>query len=169
MVKLGFFWYSKIDIFAHTVRKSRPCFDWCLEASKTGNERVNSSQKINKKFLETISKLKKTRLLALNLPGRRSSWTGKSHLAFMPFGFWFLGISLPFVSFGVWLLAGEVLVWFGFVGLVWVDRHLEEAAQANMGIGHCKIPHSTWEPFGKKEKIFDGLIYSCDPMTRKMV
>ena len=184
MAKLGFFWYSKIDIFACTIRKGWPCFDWYLEASNTGNDRVTSSQKINKKLLETIrtfhfhalekemaahssvlawripgmaepgglpsmgshrvghhwsdlaaaaSELK--RLLALTLPGCRYSATGKSHSACMPFGFWFgaslyhllgallsldfwlLGISLLFVSFGVWLLAGEVLVWFGL--LVW--------------------------------------------------
>ena len=151
MVKLGFFWYSKIDIFAHTVRKGQLWFDWYLEVSKTGNDRVNSSQKINKKFLETISKLKK-RLLELTLPGHRSSQTGKSRLAFKPFGFSFLCISLPFVSFGVWLLAGEVLFWFGFVGLVWVHRHLEQTTWANMGIAHCKVPDSIWEPLGKKEK-----------------
>ena len=77
------------------------------------------------------------RLLTLTLPGPRSSGAGKSRLVFMLFGFWFLGItlpsfwghschlvfdfwaslSLPFVLSGVWLLAGEVLVWFGFVGL----------------------------------------------------
>ena len=52
MAKLGFFWYSKIDIFVCTIRKGQPCFDWYLEASKTGNDRVFSLQKINK--LKTI-------------------------------------------------------------------------------------------------------------------
>ena len=48
-------------------------------------------------------------------------WFGASlyHLlgALLSLDFWLLGISLLFVSFGVWLLAGEVLVWFGL--LVW--------------------------------------------------
>ena len=35
------------------------CFDWYLEASKRGNNRVTSLQKTNKKLLETISELKK--------------------------------------------------------------------------------------------------------------
>ena len=59
MAKLGFFSYSKTDIFAYTIRKGQPCFDWCLEVSKIGNDKVTSRQKINKKLLETISKLKK--------------------------------------------------------------------------------------------------------------
>ena len=59
MVKLAFFWYSKIGIFVRTIRKGWLCFYWYLEVSKTGNERVTSSQKINKKLLETIPKLKK--------------------------------------------------------------------------------------------------------------
>ena len=80
-------------------------------------------------------------------------WASLSHLlgALVLLGFWFLGISLPFVSFGVWLLAGEVLVQFGFVGLVWAHRHLVQTAQFNMGIAHSKVPHSTWEP---REKFF---------------
>ena len=116
MAKLGFFWYSKIDIFACTIRKGWSCFDWYLEASKTENDTVTCLQKINKKLLETIRTKKAA---STDLPGHRSSGTEKSHLAFMPFGFWFLGISLPSVSFGVWLLAGEVLVWFGL--LVWFE------------------------------------------------
>ena len=97
-----------------------------------------------------------------------SSGMGKSHLAFMPFGFWFLGIilpsfwgtlatwilipgiTLPFFSFEVWLLAGEVLVWFGLVCLFWVHRHLVQTAGVNMGIAHSKVPHSIWEPLGEK-------------------
>ena len=55
MAKLGFFSYSKTDIFAYTIRKGQPCFDWCLEVSKIGNDKVTSRQKINKKLLETIS------------------------------------------------------------------------------------------------------------------
>ena len=90
------------------------------------------------------------RLLTLTLPAPRSSGAGKSHLTFMSFGFWFLGISLPFVSFGVWLLPGEVLVCFCFVCLAWVHRHLVQTAQANVGIAHYKVPHSTWEPLGEK-------------------
>ena len=47
-------------------------------------------------------------LLALTLPGHRSSGNGKSRLAFMPFGF--LGITLP--SFGAtlitWLLISGI-------------------------------------------------------------
>ena len=55
MTKLGFFRYSKIDILETQLEKAgRAYFDWYLEASKTGNDRVTSSQKINKKFLESI-------------------------------------------------------------------------------------------------------------------
>jgi len=119
MAKFGSFCYSKIDIFTWTIRKGQLCFEWYLEASKTRNDRVTSLQK--------------------TLPGCRSNWTGKSRLAFMPFGFWFLGITLP--SFGgtlvTWLLiSGHVfafcfiwsvtpgwwssgLVWFGL--LVWFE------------------------------------------------
>ena len=60
MAKLGFFWYSKIDILETQLEKaSRAYFDWYLEASKTGNDRVTSLQKINKKLLENI-RTKKT-------------------------------------------------------------------------------------------------------------
>ena len=37
-----------------TIRKGWPCFDWYLEASKTRNNRVTSSQKSNKKLLESV-------------------------------------------------------------------------------------------------------------------
>ena len=67
----------------------------------------------------------------------------------------------------MWLLAGEVLVWFGFVGLVWVRRHLVQIAPANMEIAYSKVLHSTWKPLGEKKNFFDWSIYSRDPMTRK--
>ena len=55
MTKLGFFRYSKIDILERQLEKAgRAYFDWYLEASKTGNDRVTSLEKINKKLLETI-------------------------------------------------------------------------------------------------------------------
>ena len=55
MTKLGFFRYSKIDILETQLEKAgRAYFDWYLEASKTGNDRVTSLQQINKKLLETI-------------------------------------------------------------------------------------------------------------------
>ena len=54
MAKFGFFLYYKIDIFMCTIRKGWPCFDWYLEASKTRNNRVTSSQKSNKKLLESV-------------------------------------------------------------------------------------------------------------------
>ena len=140
MAKLGFF--DILKVFACTIREGRPCFDWYLEASKAGNDRVTSLQQINKKCLK-LSELKR-----LPLPGRRSSGTGKSRSAFMPFGFWFLGISLPFVSeCDYWL----VKFWFG---LVWVCRHLVNTSRANMGIAHFKVPHSTWEPLGKTDFFF---------------
>ena len=82
MAKLGFF--DILKVFACTIREGRPCFDWYLEASKAGNDRVTSLQQINKKCLK-LSEL--NRLLVLTLPGHRSSGTGKSHSAFMPFGF----------------------------------------------------------------------------------
>ena len=48
-----------IFLRTHLEKASRAYFDWYLEASKRGNGRVTSLQKINKKLLETISKLKK--------------------------------------------------------------------------------------------------------------
>ena len=134
-----------------TIRKGWPCFDWYLESSKTGNDRVTSLQQINKKCLK-LSELK--RLLVLTLPGHRSSGTEKSHLAFMPFGFWFGGITLRSLggTVATWLLISRHLfafcfiwsvnpgcwssgsVWF--VGLVWVHRHLLQTVQANMWIAH---------------------------------
>ena len=45
-------------IFLHA-QLEKACFDQYLEASETGNDRVTSSQKINKKLLETI-RIKKT-------------------------------------------------------------------------------------------------------------
>ena len=60
MTKLGFFRYSKIDILERQLEKAgRAYFDWYLEASKTGNDRVTSLQETNKKLLETVSELKK--------------------------------------------------------------------------------------------------------------
>ena len=45
-------------IFLHA-QLEKACFDRYLEASETGNDRVTSLQKINKKLLETI-RIKKT-------------------------------------------------------------------------------------------------------------
>ena len=60
MTKLGFFRYSKIDILETQLEKAgRAYFDWYLEASKTGNDRVISLLETRKKLLETISELKK--------------------------------------------------------------------------------------------------------------
>ena len=54
MTKLGFFQYSKINILETQLEKAGCAyFDWYLEASKTGNDRV-TSQKINKKLLDSI-------------------------------------------------------------------------------------------------------------------
>ena len=60
MAKLGVFQYSKL-IFLHTQleKAGHAYFGWYLDASKTANDRVTSSQETNKKLLETISKLKK--------------------------------------------------------------------------------------------------------------
>ena len=80
---------------------------------------------------------------------------------FLPFGFWFLGISFPFVLFWVWFPASEVLAlfdWFGFVSLVWTCRlvwacrHLLQTAQAKTGSASSKVPHPTCEPLGKNFK-----------------
>ena len=104
-------------VFLHAQLKkaNHASLDWYLETSKWGNDRVTSSQEANKKFLETISELK--RLLTLTLPGCRSSGTGKSCSACLPLGFWFLGITLP--SFwGIiasWLLISGHLFAFCFI------------------------------------------------------
>ena len=149
MAKLGFFWYSKICIFACTVRKDWPCFDWYLEASKTGNDRVTSSQETNKKLLETVSELKK--LLALTA---RSQVLWKWEVTFGIYAIWLLisgHLCLLFHSeCDFWL----VKFWFGLVALVWVHRHLVQTTWVNMGIAHSKVPHSTWEPLGGKKKFF---------------
>ena len=36
-----------------------------------------------------------------------------------------------------------------------------------MGIAYSKVPHPTWEPFGKKMFLDDWSIYSYDPVTKK--
>ena len=56
----GSFDISKL-IFLHAQSEKACCayFDWYLEASKRGNDRVTSSQETNKKLLETVSELKK--------------------------------------------------------------------------------------------------------------
>ena len=89
----------------------------------------------------------------------------------MPFGFWFLGITLP--SFGGTLatrllISGHLFAfcfiwsvppgWWSsgsiwFVGLVWVDRHLVQTARVIWEL-LTLIPHSTWEPLGKKKIFF---------------
>ena len=146
MPKLRFFWYSKINIFACTVRKSllwgqtdwMLCLLWYLESSKRVNNRVNSCRKLTRNCLkayQNLKKKKKKKPLALALPGHRSSGTGKSHLVFKPFGILFLGITLP--SFGsvlaTWLLiSGHLFVfcfiwsvvrfWFWLVLLIWFVR-----------------------------------------------
>ena len=52
MAKLGFFWYFKIDILHAQLEKAgHAYFDWYLEASKRGNDRVTYSQETNKKLL----------------------------------------------------------------------------------------------------------------------
>ena len=51
----SYFDILKLIFFYFTIRKGRSCFDWYLEASKAGNDRVISLQKINKKSLENIT------------------------------------------------------------------------------------------------------------------
>ena len=62
-----------------------------------------------------LSELK--RLLALTLPGHRSSGTEKSGLAFKPFGFRLLGINLPsfWGTLATWLLISGHLFAFCFI------------------------------------------------------
>ena len=56
----GSFDISKlIFLWAQIEKAGRAYFDWYLEASKRGNNRVTSSQKTNKKLLETIIRAKK--------------------------------------------------------------------------------------------------------------
>ena len=92
----------------------------------------------------------------------RSRGTGKSRLgAFMPFGFWLLGISLPSVFFGgkcdFWL----VRFWCGLVGsvtlfwacrLVSVHTDLVQTAWTKMGSYSSKVPYTTWETLWKNFK-----------------
>ena len=131
MAKLGFF--DILKVFACTIRRGRLCFDWYLKASKAGNDRVTSLQQINKKLLETIGTKKAA---GTHFAGRRPSWTGRSRLAFMPFGFWFWGITLPsfwghscHLAFDFWaficllfhLECNSWLVKFWFGLLVWFE------------------------------------------------
>ena len=80
------------------------------------------------------------------------------HLCHLAFDFWAFDL-FAFVPFGVWLLAGEVLVRFDL--FVWFERTDIQTARANMGTAHSKVPHSTWEPFGK-QNFFDWPVYSYD-------
>ena len=48
-----------IFLHAQLENTSHACFDWYLETSKRGNDRVVSLQETNKKLLETVSELKK--------------------------------------------------------------------------------------------------------------
>ena len=63
MAKLGLFSHSKTDFLhtqsekdSHKIKQTEwnAYFDWYLEASKRGNDRVTSLQETNKKLLETI-------------------------------------------------------------------------------------------------------------------
>ena len=83
--------------------------------------------------------------------------------AFLLFGFWFLGISLPFVLFWVWFPAAEV--WAHLVTLVWAHRHLLLTVQARMGSASSKVPPQPGRPLGKI--LNDWSTYSYDPMTKK--
>ena len=178
MAKLGLFWYSKTDIFACTIRKGRPCFDWCLEASKTGNDRVPSWQKINKKLLKTTRTKK-----AASTDFARSQVYWNWEVTFGIYAIWLLisghhftiflghschlafecqiwGISLPFVSFGVWLLAGEVLVWFGLLVCFECTDIWYKLFKL---IAHSKVAHPTWEPLGEIFKwLVNLLLWSND-------
>ena len=164
MAKLGFFWCSKIDIFACTIRKSWPWFDWYLEASKTGNDRLAYSQKINKKLLKTIRTKK-----AASTDFARLQVYWNWEVTFGIYAIWLLILGHHFTIFWghfvTWLLiSGHLFAfcfiwsvtpgwwssgWVWFVGLVWVHRHLVQTVWANMWIAHSKVPHPTWEPLGK--------------------
>ena len=158
MPKFGFFWYSKIDIFACTIRKGWPCFDWYLEASKTENDRVTCSQKINKKLLETIRTKKgcqhwHTDTCDCQVTGLVELGSHVWHWCHLVFAF---GGTLA-----TWLLISGHLFAFCFIwsvtpgwwssGSVWfecTDIWLQ-TVRANMWIAHSKLPHPTWEPLGK--------------------
>ena len=106
----GSFDISKL-IFLHVQSEKAGCayFDWYLEASKRGNDRVTSSQETNKKLLETVSELNK----AASAESARSQVQWNWEVTFGIYIIWPLISGYLFAfCFRVWLLAGEVLLWF---------------------------------------------------------
>ena len=59
------FLHAQLEKANHKIRQSErnAYFDWYLESSKRGNDRVISLQETNKKLLETISELKRPQTL----------------------------------------------------------------------------------------------------------
>ena len=92
---------------------------------------------------------------------------------FLPFGFWFLGISLPFVLFGVWLPAGEDLawlVWFGYFDLsTQIGLSTQTSGPNCMSWKWEALPLKFYTPPGSLlgKILNDWSTYSYDPMIKK--
>ena len=143
MAKLELFWHSKVGIFAP--RKGWACLLWLVSRSfqkrkQQSNFFAGNQQEIAWKCTRTKKGCEHRLCRAAGLVG-----LGSHVLAFMPLAFWLLGISWPFVWFGVWLPTGEVLVW-----LARFERtDIWYTAQAKVGSPSSKVPHPRWEPLQK--------------------
>ena len=84
---------------------------------------------------------------ALTLPGHRSR--GPGEVTFGIYAIWLLISGHHFDFCFIWSMTPSWWV-SGFVGLIWACRHLAQTVQAKMGGASFKVPHSTWESFGKK-------------------
>ena len=68
------------------------------------------------------------------------------HLCLLAFDFW-ASLCLLFHLECDWSSGSVWFCWFGLSTQTPV-----QTARINMGIAHPKVPHSTWEPLGKKKK-----------------
>ena len=99
-----------IFLCAQLEKAGHAYFDWYIEASKRGNDRVTSSQETNKKLLETISDLKKD----VGTDSARSEVSWNWEVTFGIYAIWLLISGHLFAfCFRVRLPAAKVLVWFG--------------------------------------------------------
>ena len=90
-------------------------------------------------------------------------WGQSCHLAF---DFWVSLCLLFHLECDSWL----VKFWFGLVLLVWFEWTdiRNKLLKLIWELVTVRFHTPPGNPLGKKKK-FDGSIYSCDPMTRKMV
>ena len=90
-------------------------FDWYLEASKTGNDRVTSSQKTNKKLLEIIKTKKDCQHWLCQVAGLVELGSHSWHLRHLAFDFWASLCLLFHLQCDSWLVKFwfSLVLWFG--------------------------------------------------------